>query len=363
MRVAELVKGYITAPPPSDIVYAPFDIAMSVADGLADRGHAVDFYAPEGSHLDKANLVTLGQAALVSNQQEFMDVLFRAEYTSHNVLALKDQRFAAEMFRRSRKGEYDVLHFHQPALALAFVEDNPNVPIVYTMHDPIDTESADRLRDYATDNQFLISISDAQRRSAPDLNYAATIYNGIDTDVFTPGSEDDKEDYLLYAARLVPEKGAKEAIEVAKATGKKLIMLGQNYPGHESYFDKYVAPFIDGEQIRYLGNVPRKETIGFYQKAAALLMPISWEEPFGLTMAEAMACDTPVIAFERGSVPEIVDDGVTGFIVDNVGGMSEAVGNLGRLYPWSCREQALARFSQSIMVQKHERVFEALISR
>lgn len=357
MKIATEVKGYITVPPPADMTYAPYDIAVALTSGLVERGHEVDFFAPEGSRLGKGTLVTLGQPALVKSQQEYSDALFNIGYHSHNTLALYDQNYAAEMFRRARKDEYDVLHFHQPEPALAYVKDYPDVPVVYTMHDPISPEAAERLRAYHTDNAWVVSVSDHQRTLAPDLHYAATVYNGIDTDLFSFAG--DKDDYLLFAARLIPEKGLKEAVEVARMTNQKLVILGQKYPDHEAYFQKYVEPYL-GEQIRYEGYVPHQQAIPYFQKAKAFLMPIAWDEPFGLTMVEALSCGTPVIAFNRGAVPEIIVDGVTGYIVKNVQEMAEAVGKIDAIDLQACRDHVVANFSVDKMVRGYEAVYEKI---
>lgn len=357
MRIATEVKGYIAAPPPHNITYAPYDIAIAVTEGLVELGHEVDFYAPEGSHLDKGTVVTLGQKALVNNQEEYNAALFNIGYHSHNELALRDQRYAAEMFRRARRGDYDLLHFHQPEPALAYVEDYPDIPVVHTLHDPISPDAKARLELYQTPNQWFVSISDHQRTNAPDLQYAATVYNGVDTNRFS--FEGTKDDYLLYAARIIPEKGLKEAVEVAVVTGQRLIILGQVYPDHKAYFEKYVAPFL-GDKIKYMGQVATKIAIPYFQKAKAFLMPISWDEPFGMTMIEAMSCGTPVIAFDRGSVPELVIDGVTGYIVKDTAEMCRVVEKIENIKPEDCRKHVVARFSIEQMVRGYEKVYKKI---
>lgn len=366
MRIATEVKGYITAPPPPDVIYAPYDLAMDLSDSLVGRGHLVDFYAPEGSKLDKATLITLGQHTLVANQHEYTDkeagILFNPAFHSDNILALYDQKYSAEMFRRAQKRDYDVLHFHHPEVALPFVGIYPEVPVVYTMHDPIDERQRKILEDYATPNQFFVSLSDFQRNNAPNLPYLATVYNGIDTTMFSYDPSVEKTDRLLFAGRIVPEKGVAEAVQVALESGHKLDIVGPVFPDSRDYFDAHVAPFL-GKDITYLGHVPRKDLPNYYQRAKAFLAPVQWNEPFGLTLAESMATGTPVVALRKGAIPEVVAHEKTGFVVDSVELMVAAVRQLSDISPDVCRRRVEENFSLKSMVDGYEAVFKEAILR
>ncbi|HUS26663.1 MAG TPA: glycosyltransferase family 4 protein [Nevskiaceae bacterium] len=361
MQIATMVKGYITAPAPKDIVYAPIDLAIQISNGLAKRGHTVDFYAPQGSHLSPAKVVTLGLKPLVKNYHEFHDALIDPAYHSDNVLATWDQRLAGEMFKRAARGEYDLLHFHHPEVALPFVSIYPDVPVAYTMHDPISPLQRRMLKMYETPSQHLVTISDKQRETAPDLNYIATIYNGIDTKHFAPGPGKRSED-LLFLGSILPHKGAKEAVEVARQTNSGLVIVGPTYPDHIDYFQKHIAPYLN-EKIRYMDHIAHHKTLAYFQNAKAFLMPIQWEEPFGLTMVEAMACGTPVIAFKRGSAAEIVTHNKTGFVVGSVHEMAQAVGRVGSIDPATCRATALKRFSTQTMIEGYEQVFSGILAK
>lgn len=212
---------------------------------------------------------------------------------------------------------------------------------------------------YASPNQHIISISNKQRETAPDLPYLATIYNGIDTNYFTP--QQNTNEYLLFLGSVLPRKGTKEAVEVALKSGEQLVIAGPTYPDNKEYFKTFVEPYIDGKRIRYLGHIPHNKTAGLFQNAKAFLMPIQWEEPFGLTMAEALACGTPVIAMNRGSVPEIIEDGKTGYIVSSVDEMVKAVKKIDTIDPKVCRNSAEKRFSIGAMVDAYEKAFIKLL--
>jgi glycosyltransferase involved in cell wall biosynthesis len=360
MRIATMVKGYLTVPTPADIVYAPADLALQINNGLVERGHTVDFYAPVGSHTEQSRLVDLGLEPLANNYDEFQKLLVNPGFASDNVLATWDNYLAQEMFRKAEAGEYDLLHFHHPETALPFVRSYPNVPVVYTMHDPIDELQQKMLTMHATDSQHIVSISNKQREAAPHLTYEATVYNGIDTKLFDI-ADSARDDYLLFLGSVVPRKGTKEAVEIARKLGQRLVIAGPTYPDSQDYFDTFVGPYVDGKMITYLGHVTHEQTAELFQKAAAFLMPIQWEEPFGLTMVEALACGTPVIAMNRGSVSELIDDGVTGFICSSVDEMATAVSRLDSIDPLKCREMAVNRFSTNAMVDSYEKTFLKII--
>jgi glycosyltransferase involved in cell wall biosynthesis len=163
----------------------------------------------------------------------------------------------------------------------------------------------------------------------------------------------------MYAGRIIPEKGVKEAIQVALKTDRRLIITGQVTPASQWYFDEHIKPHLS-DKILYLGMIDKAQLTKYYQKAAALLVPIRWEEPFGLTMAEAMACGTPVIAFRRGSVPEVVKDGKTGFIVENTAEMIEAIENIDRINRQDCRTHVEKNFTNTRMVNNYEKVLHSL---
>ena len=360
MKIAMMVRGYLTVPRPADMIYAPIDLAVAIGEGLAKRGHTVDFYAPQGSHVAGATVETLNMRPLAHSQKEFSDFLGNIGQLHHYMPDLWDQKFADEMFHRAVQGQYDILHFHHPEVALPLAARNPDVPVAYTLHDPIYPWYRELFDLYHSPNQHFISISNNQRRDAPDLNFCSTVYNGVNSKLFTFSAK--HEEYLLFAGRIVPEKGVKEAIQVAEATNHRLLIIGPVYDDHKEYFNQYIKPHLN-DRILYLGFMEQEQLVKYYQKAKALLLPVQWEEPFGLTMIESMASGTPVIALRRGSVPEVVADGKTGFICDHVQDMIKAVGHIDEIDRRDCRKHVESHFSIERMVDNYEKAFEAIISK
>ncbi len=228
-----------------------------------------------------------------------------------------------------------------------------------TLHDPLDGWFNKVLDMYQTPSQHFISISNNQRLPKPKLNYAATIYNGLDLDEFTPNLKAGK--YLFYAGRIVPEKGVKEAVALAVKTNQELVIAGPVFPDNRTYFNKHVKPFL-GEKIKYIGYIERHNLPKYYQQAKALLMPIQWDEPFGLNIIEAMACGTPVIALSRGSVLELIVDGKTGFIANSLEEMAGAIKKIDTIDRQACRQHVENNFSNEKMIKNYEATFKKIIS-
>lgn len=358
MNIAMMVRGYLPAPRPKDIIYAPIDLAIAISDGLVKRGHTVDFFGPLGTTLEHARVKTRNLRPLVHNQQEIGELFGDRARMSHYVPELWDKYLATEMFRGAKTGKYDLLHFHHPEVALAEGVINRDIPIVHTLHDPIYPWYKELFELYNSPNQHYISISHNQRRDAPDLPYVATAYNGVDMQHF-PYSES-PEDYLLIAGRIVPEKGFKEAIQVAKQTNNRLLIIGPTYPDTQDYFDQYIKPQLD-DQILYLGYVEHDQMWRYFQKAKAFLTPVQWEEPFGLTTIEAAACGTPTISLRRGAAPEIIEDGKTGFLADSIAEMAACVEKIDTIHRSDCRDHIKEKFSIDKMVDAYEMAFEQVI--
>lgn len=360
LKIATMVTGHFTTPPPEGIIYAPMNIAVEVSEGLVKKGHQVDFYGPEGTRVKVTKIISAGLKAL--NQPEGEAIIKEPDVGDaaiNKIFNLWDQYLIAKMFVEAERGNYDLLHIHPPDRALPLALSHPNIPVFYTLHDPIYSWRAEVFSMFASPSQHYISISDAQRKPAPNLNYAATIHNGIDLNVFPFSKSHDN--YLFFTGRLQPEKGVAEAIQVAKITGEKLLIAGPPVTGE--YWDKKIAPYL-GDKIQYIGFVPREKLFKYYQKAKAILVPIQWEEPFGLVLTESMACGTPVIAFDRGSVPEIVKDGKTGFIIknNNLKKMADAVKKIDKINRADCRKHVEQNFSIQRMIDRYEEVFLKIVS-
>lgn len=359
MKIAMMVRAYIPVPRPKDIVYANIDLAVDIAEGLARRGHQVDFYAPMGSQLKKVSIKDCNLPPLVRDLEEFRELLFNTDKLIHGLPQLWDEYMAKAMFQKAATGDYDLLHFDHPESALLLASENKKVPVVYTLHDPIVAYHREAYELFQTPNQHYISISDNQRRDAPDLPYLRTIHHGIDTRKFAFNAK--PEDYLLYNGRIVPEKGVREAIQVARETKHRLLIIGPSYPDSADYFDKYIKPNLD-DQILYLGFIERDLLPTYYQKAKAMLTPVQWEEPFGLTTIEAMSCGTPVISFNRGAAPEIIVSGKTGYVVNTTAEMIDAVHKIDKIKRTDCRSYIEKNYSIRTMVGNYEAAFEQVLS-
>ncbi len=359
LRIATMVTGHFTTPPPPGIIYAPMDIAVAVSEGLVKKGHLVDFYGPEGTKVRVTNIISAGLKALKQPEGEAITKGQNVGNAEVNkIFNLWDQYLIAKMFAEAEKGNYDLLHIHPADRALPLALSHPKIPVFYTLHDPIYPWKAEIFSMFASPNQYYISISDAQRKPAPHLNYAATIYNGIDLSAF-PFSES-HDNYLLFSGRLKPEKGLAEAVQVAKMTGEKLLIVGSYAAG--PYWNKKIVPHLN-DKIQYIGFMPREKLFKYYQRAKATLVPIQWEEPFGLVLTESMACGTPVIAFNKGSVPEIVIDGKTGFIIkeNNLEKMADAVKKIDKINRADCRKHVEQNFSIQRMIDRYEEVFLKIV--
>lgn len=346
-----MVTGHFTTPPPKGVVYAPMDIAVEVVEGLAARGHKIDFYGPKGTKVEGAKVIDCGLEALQGKGKKILGSQGARNIERDKIFSLWDQYLISEMFAAAEK-KYDILHIHPIDRALPMGMANRDIKVAYTLHDPIYPWRAEMFKMFESPNQGLVSISDSQRKPAPDLNYINTVYNGIKMDEFKFSDTDDG--YLLFVGRITPEKGVAEAVEAAVRSGERLIIIG---PAPENeYWNERIKPYL-GDKIKHLGFVPRKELFKYYRKAKALLFPIQWEEAFGLVMTEAMACGTPVIGFKRGSVPEVIEDKKTGFVVKDVDHMVEAIKKLGLINRADCRKRVEDNFSTEKMVDGYEKAF------
>ena len=254
--------------------------------------------------------------------------------------------------------EFDIIHNHagEPVMALAGLV---NVPMLTTMHCPITSDTRIVWQHYSG---YYNTVSRAQISTVPPLGrprYAGVVYNGIDVASF-PFSER-KDDYLLCLNRVAPEKGTHLAIEVARRAARKLIIAGKVDRVDREYYEAAVKPLVDGRDVVFLGEADHRLKRELYARAACVLMPICWEEPFGLVMVEAMACGTPVIAFARGAAPELIVDGETGFLVRDVDSMLEALGKIDAIEPTRCRQHVQANFDVPVMVEGYLRLYREIV--
>ena len=246
--------------------------------------------------------------------------------------------------------KFDIIHNNFDFLPLTYSR-LIKTPMVTTIHGFSSQKILAVYKKYNSTNTY-VSISDSDR--SPELDYLATVYNGINTNEFTFCSE--PRDYLLFFGRIHPEKGTSESIQIAKQSGRKLIISGLIQ--HQEYFDSKIKPFINDEDIVYVGNSGPKKRDKLMGEAYALLHPISFEEPFGLSVAESMLCGTPVIAFNRGSMPELIINGETGFLINTIDEALNAVNNIQSIDRKYCREWAASKFSRQKMIEGYLEVYK-----
>ena len=341
MRVAILSPVWFPVPPTG---YGGIELIVSLlADGLADAGHEVTLFA-SGDSLTKAELA-------YTYEQAPSELIGRS---------LPELRHALACYTRA--SEFDVINDHSgmPAAALAGAL---STPVLHTVHGPLDGEAGSTYEciQQVAPNVGLISISLNQRRPKPDLPWAANIPNALDLSLYPckphPG------EYLLFLGRMSPDKGAHRAIAVAMELGLPLKMAGKNRERREQqYFAEFVEPHLN-DRIEWLGEVSHGTKVELLQDARATLFPIEWEEPFGLVMIESMACGTPVIATRHGAVPEVIEDGLSGLIVENYREMPEALDGADRLDPLECRRYVEERFAPERMVGEYLDAYREAVSR
>lgn len=337
MRIAILAPIAERVPPPA---YGGIELIVSLlADGLADRGHDVTLFAT-GDSLTRARLASVQPRPLRTLGLPWYHAMPRE--TLH----------VANCFEQA--AAFDLIHNHVGPMGLSYASF-VKTPVLTTLHGPFDEHNREFFEHYR--QLPYVSISDAQRQGGPSLNFVRTVYNGVDTRLYHVGR---KQGYLLHIGRLSPEKGTHIAVEVARRLGHPLILAGKVDPVDQAYYEAEVRPLIDGELVRFIGEVGGQPKADLLAGADALLHPVQWPEPFGLVMAEAMASGTPVIAFPLGSIPEVVEHGVTGYVVDSPAAMAAAVARAMELDPETCRRRAIERFDAGRMVAEYEEVYRTL---
>jgi glycosyltransferase involved in cell wall biosynthesis len=279
--------------------------------------------------------------------------------------------YALEMVvisKMAKKLKLDILHDHLGPWSLTLY-DKLETPILHTLHVPFQ-EREDRIFVYQKLKSKLVSISFAQRKPAPNLNYVANIYNGVDISLF-PFNKRPKN-YFIWIGELSQRKGILEVIQIAKKAKINLYIGGRIPPPNQTkdhqFFKKFIEKELNKGKIKYIGELSQRKLSFYYKNAIAFLYPLQWEEPFGLTMVESMASGTPVIAFKRGSVPEIVKNKITGFVIkpfknkkQNFEDFISAIENVSQIKREECREWVEKNFTKEIMAKNYERVYLNLL--
>ena len=259
--------------------------------------------------------------------------------------------------------DVELIHDNAEWLSTAMCSFSGIAPVVHTVHGPLD---APRVAAYQAlgDRTNLVAISKRQHDDDPSLNWAGMVYNAVDVDSLDVGLRDDKEGYLLCLARITLEKGQHRAIEAARRVGKRLVLAGKvgELPCERKYFEEQVLPHIDGDRVIYHENIAGATKARMLARADALLHAVTFPEPFGLAMVEAMASGTPCIAMARGAAPELVTHGSTGFLCESVDDMVEYLGRLDEIDPEDCAETVRARFHPDRMAAGYMRVYDRVLA-
>lgn len=343
MRIAQVAPLYESVPPK---LYGGTERVVSyLTEELVELGHEVTLFA-SGDSVTNARLIPACPRALWRDEN-------CRETLPHHV------RLMELVF--DDVSRFDVIHFHCDYLQFPLLRRQP-CPNVTTLHGALHVPDLGPLfGEY--DEAPLISISDNQRQPIPQANWQATIHHGLPRDLHS--YRESRGDYLAFLGRMSPEKRVDRAIEIARRAGMRLKIAAKIYEDERCYFQKTIEPLLQQSRsfVEFIGEVGGREKDEFLGNARGLLFPIDWAEPFGLVMIESLACGTPVVAWRNGSVPEVIDDGVTGFIVDSIEEGVEAVHRLEWLDRATCRQVFEKRFDAARMAQDHVDVYRRLIHR
>ena len=342
MRIAQIAPLAESVPPK---LYGGTERVVSwLTESLVRRGHHVTLFA-SGDSVTSANLTSFRDVAVRLDPAPLKSML-----AAH--LSMLDRI-------RERADEFDVFHFHIALLLLPIFRDVAG-KCVFTLHGRQDKQ--DLAQAYRRWSMFpLVSISDHQRRPMPWANWWRTIPHGMPASLLRPPPVRAGGDYLAFLGRISPEKRPDRAIEIARRAGLPLKIAAKVGEADKRYFHECIEPLAAGGDVEFVGEIDDAGKPGFLGNAAALLFPIDWPEPFGLVMIEAMACGTPVIAWREGSVPEVVDEGVTGFVVENVGEAVDAVARARRLDRAAVRRRFEARFDAERMAADYEALYAEMV--
>ena len=340
MRVALLAPLIESVPP---LLYGGTERVVSwLTEALVARGHDVTLFA-SGDSQTRAELVPVVPRALRLEGNRLRD-----DVALHLM--------QAELCRR-RARDFDVVHTHIDHLAFSALR-GADVPVVATLHGRLDLEGLAPLHQLYRGP--LVSISDAQRAPMPRANWVATIHHGLPVADYTYSAQGG--DFVLFLGRISPEKRPDLAIRVARAAGVPIVLAAKVDAADQRYHDDVVAPLLRAPGVEFVGEVDDAQKIELLGRARALLFPIAWPEPFGLVMIEAMACGTPVVATRWGSIPEVIEDGVTGRVCDDEEALVRALAEVRSIDRAACRLAVERRFSSARMAASYEDVYARLTS-
>jgi glycosyltransferase involved in cell wall biosynthesis len=342
LRIAMLAPPWISVPAPG---YGGVESVVStLTEALIRQGHDVTLFCAPGS-VSSATVVTLLEE---SHPDEIERSLFEVDHVGQ----------AFDQIDLATGGDrFDLIHDHCGFTGLAMA-GRIETPLVHTLHGPFTADTASFYARHG-DKATLVGISRAQLASAPaELGFIGSIPNPIDLRAWP--LQERKGDYLLWVGRMTPEKGPQRAIAAARAVDVPLVLAGVIQPGQRAFFDREIAPHVDGTRVSFVGEVGGRVKESLFAHARGLLMPIRWDEPFGMVMVEALACGTPVIAFPEGAAVEVVIDGKTGFLVDDERAMANAIGHLPRIDPRDCRAWVSEHCDGEVVAAAYARVYRSV---
>lgn len=341
MRIAQIAPLAERIPPKK---YGGTErVVHALTEELVRRGHEVTLFA-SGDSITTAELVAVYPRCLREDRQK--DLYGANKHTLLNIgLAY------------SRHQEFDIIHDHSGEISLP-TANSVETPTLLTLHGPITTETRKLLQ--VLKNPYLVTISEAQRRFINDINVIDNVYNGLNMEHFPFSAKHDG--YLLYVGRISVEKGVHHAIDAANQLNMRLIIAAKLDPGDLPYFREYVEPHLC-ERITWIGEVGEEERNQLMTRAICFLHPVTWPEPFGLTLIESMACGCPVVAFSKGSIPELIVDGKTGFVVSDVDEMVNAILKIDTIDRSYCRKHSLQKFNAKVMADGYEKVYAQILQK
>ncbi|MGD0764920.1 MAG: glycosyltransferase family 4 protein [Dehalococcoidia bacterium] len=344
MRILQLAPLWETVPPPA---YGGTEAVVSVlCEELVRRGHDVTLCA-SGDSVTSAELLSIYPRSL------------------RTAFDLEDPEPLALMhagFSLKDAASYDIVHNHigEPVMAMSHLVDTPMLTTMHCLITPYTKFIWDHYEGWYN------TISRSEKQNMPEVTgpkYAGVVYNGIDVASFP--YQEEKDDYLLFLSRVSPDKSPHLAVEVARRLGREIVIAGKvdHNPIDTEYFSTMLEPLIDGKHVHFVGEADARQKRKLFAGAYCLLMPLNWEEPFGLVMVEAMACGTPVVAFPRGAASEVIVDGETGFLVNDVDEMVKAVLKVDRIDHARCRRHVEQNFSPESMADDYLRVYKQILRR
>lgn len=338
MRIAQIAPLTESVPPK---LYGGTERVVSyITEALVELGHDVTLFA-SGDSTTRAKLEPVWPRALR------LDSSIRDRVAPHMLLMETVAR---------RAQDFDVLHFHMDYYSFS-VFNRQETPYVTTLHGRLDLPEQQPVFD-TFNTAPVISISNSQRQPLPQAKWLTTVYHGLPDTLYMPQPVEPR--YLAFLGRISPEKRVDTAISIARQCGLPIRIAAKIDAADQEYFDREIKPLFALPHVEYIGEIADHEKAEFLSGAHALLFPIDWPEPFGLVMIEAMACGTPVVAFNRGSVPEVIEDGVTGFIVEDVQGAVGALHRIDSLSRTAIRERFDTRFSSKAMARRYVETYESL---